>query len=56
MCGCGRKRPTEVVTSAQAAAEMRDRELVSKLEQQTVEGAEALLRSASNAARNARSE
>lgn len=55
MCGCGRRRPTpETVTSAQTSAQTENAETyINTLERQTVEGAEALLRSASNAARNA---
>lgn len=58
MCGCGRRRAaSEVVTSAQTAAARTSEsdQLVRALEDQTVAGAEALLRSAGNAARNASS-
>lgn len=55
MCGCnGRKRP-ETVTTAQVQADMDARQLMNQLEQQTVTAAEAMLKSASNAAQNARS-
>lgn len=58
MCGCGRRRAApEVVTSAQTAAARTNEsdQLVRALADQTVAGAEALLRSAGNAARNASS-
>ncbi len=58
MCGCGRRRAaSEVVTSAQTAATQTSESeiIVRTLEDQTVAGAEALLRSAGNAARNASS-
>lgn len=59
MCGCGRRRAAaaEAVTSAQTAAARTGEsdQLVNTLADQTVAGAEALLRSAGNAARNASS-
>lgn len=54
MCGCGRKRQ-EVITTAQAQGDAEARQLLNQLEQQTVSAAEAMLRSAGNAAQNARS-
>lgn len=54
MCGCGRRR-TEVVTTAQVGADAEARQLINQLEQQTVSAAESMLKSASNAASNARS-
>jgi hypothetical protein len=55
MCGCGRSRNREVITTAQAQGDAEARQLVHALEQQTVSAAEAMLKSASNAAGNARS-
>lgn len=55
MCGCGRRRNQEVVTSAQVGADAEARVLMNQLEQQTVSAAEAMLKSAGNAASNARS-
>ena len=54
MCGCGRKRTT-VVTTAQVEGDAEARRLMNELEQQTVSAAEAMLKSASRAANNARS-
>jgi hypothetical protein len=55
MCGCGRSRNREVITTAQAQGDAEARALIGQLEQQTVSAAESMLRSASNAAGNARS-
>jgi hypothetical protein len=55
MCGCGRSRNREVVTTAQAQGDAEARHLMNQLEQQTVSAAEAMLKSATNAAGNARS-
>jgi hypothetical protein len=54
MCGCGRKR-TQTVTTAQVQAEADARQAMATLEQQTISGAEQMLKSAANAASNARS-
>lgn len=54
MCGCGRKR-TATVTTAQVEADNEARQLMNQLEMQTVSAAEAMLKSAGNAASNARS-
>lgn len=54
MCGCGRKR-TQTMTSAQAQQEADARALMNTLEQQTITAAEQMLKSAANAAGNARS-
>ncbi len=54
MCGCGRKRTT-VVTTAQIEGDAEARRMMNELELQTVTAAEAMLKSASNAASNARS-
>lgn len=53
MCGCGRKRTT-VVTTAQVESD-ETRRMMETIEQQTVSAAENMLRSAANAASNARS-
>lgn len=53
MCGCGRKR-TSVVTTAQVEAD-ETRRAMETLEQQTISAAEGMLKSAANAASNARS-
>lgn len=50
MCNCGRKQPTEVVTSAQASAEDLARQA-----QNTAEQAEIMTASAGNALANATS-
>lgn len=55
MCGCGRKRPQDVVTSAQVQADAEARALMNTLEQQTITAAEQMLQSAAKAASNARS-
>lgn len=54
MCGCGRKRPVDTVTTAQVQAD-ETRRLMETLELQTVSAAEAMLKSAANAVGNARS-
>lgn len=54
MCGCGRKRTT-VVTTAQVGSDDEARRALEVIEQQTVSAAENMLRSAANAANNARS-
>lgn len=54
MCGCGRKRTT-VVTTAQVEGDAEARRMMNELELQTISAAESMLKSAANAAGNARS-
>lgn len=59
MCGCGRRRPQEVVTTAQVSAEAAARaendQMLRTLEQQMLTAAEQLLQSAAKAVGNAHS-
>ena len=54
MCACGRSRP-EVVTTVQAAQDLAAQQEYALLLQQTVADAEAYIKSAAQAAKNANS-